>query len=571
MNEQTFQLGDIRGIVRRRWRLVAAAAASGLLLALFLSSIIPNRYVAHTTMLIEPQAISKRLVEGDSEATDLINRLHLMTMQILSRPRLSKVIDDLGLYTDLSDEKTREEVIEYMRAQIWVEPVLPELQEGTTRRNEPVAINTFQLFFRNESPRRAADVANRLSNDFIDEHIRERVRVAGDTAEFIEAELGRLTGRLREVESQIAQVKQEGAGSLPEDRDNNERLLGRAMDALNIAQRGLAEAQSDQAFYRQQATAVRASEGRRGDDVVGKAVSPALRLQELEMMLGEMQARGFTDKHPDVVKTRAEMEQLQARVDSDDPTEAPTSVAEQEARAQAERAATRAETEQREIERLEGEIRQLEERIARTPAVAERLGALAGEYESLTKSFGEFSSKRVEATVAANMERRQKGEQFRVLEPAVTPPNADSPNRPLILVLGLFVGLALGVALAFLLEVSDTSIHDARGLQERLRIPVLASVPAILLGAERMAQRRKQIREAIAAAVVAGAVMAASVVGYLYVNRSRLFGGEERPAAEAPATAAAPGAAPAPAAAAAPAPAGAGNPRAAAPESPPGN
>lgn len=552
MNEQNFQLGDIRGIVRRRWRLVAAAAASGLLLALFVSSIIPNRYVAYTTLLIEPQAISKRLVESDSEEADLLNRLHLMTMQILSRARLSKVIDDLGLYADLRDEKTREEVIEYMRSQIWVAPVLPELQENT-RRNEPLAINTFQLFFRNESPRRAADVANRLSNDFIDEHIRDRVRTAGDTAEFIEAELGRLAGRLREVESQIAQVKQEGAGSLPEERDSNERLLGRAVDALNIAQRGLAEAQSDQAFYSQQATLVRASEGRRGD-VVGKAISPALRLQELEMALGGMLARGFTDKHPDVVQTRAEMEQLRARVESDDPTEAPTSVAEQEARAQAERAATRAETEKREIERLQAEIQQLEERIARTPAVAERLTALAGEYESLTKSFGEFSAKRVEATVAANMERRQKGEQFRVLEPAVTPPKADSPNRRLILVLGLFVGLALGVALAFLLEVSDTSIHDARGLQERLRIPVLASVPAILLGAERMARRRKQVREAIAAAAVAGTVMAASLVGYLYVNGSRLFGDEEPPAAGAQPAPPAPGTPPAPAAAAAPEP-----------------
>lgn len=542
MDEQLFRFGDLRGILRRRARVMAIAAAAVLLPAIFLTAILPNRYVAYTTMLVEPQAISTKLVETGKEEGDLTNRLHLMTMQILSRARLSKIIDDLGLYEDLEGKFTREQIIERMRGQIWVEPVLPELQAAATgRRNEPVEINTFRLFFRHEKPRTAADVVNRLSSDFIDEHIRDRVQVAGDTAEFIENELGRLAQRLREVEAQIAQIKAENAGSLPDDRANNETRLLRSLDALRAAQRELAEAEGDAAFYRQQAVVLRSSEGRRGD-VVGKAVSPALRLQELEIMLGELRARGFTDKHPDVVSTTAEMEQLRSRVESDDPQEGSTSVAEQEARGLAERAAAKAEMERQEIERIQGEIDAIQESLARTPRVAEQLDALVREYASLSESFQSYSNKRVEATVAANMERRQKGEQFRVLESAVPPPEPASPNRRLLLALAFVFALALAAGIAVLQEASDTSVHDPRSLQERLRIPVLASVPAILLESDRMERRRRWLREATAAGVVTATVLLASLVGYVYVNAPGLFRRDEQvaPAAAPPAPAAAP-------------------------------
>ena len=117
----------------------------------------------------------------------MINRLHLMTMQILSRARLSKVIDDLKLYPEESKEKTREQVIDLMRGRIQMEPVLPELDPELKRKMD-IQVNTFRLFFRHEDPKVGAAVANRLSNDFIDEHIKERVRASGDTADFVESD-----------------------------------------------------------------------------------------------------------------------------------------------------------------------------------------------------------------------------------------------------------------------------------------------------------------------------------------------------------------------------------------------
>ncbi len=277
-----------------------------------------------------------------------------------------------------------------------------------------------------------AAVANRLSNDFIDEHIKERVQSSGDTADFVESELQRLTGRLRELEAQIAQVKSENAGSLPDDVFANQRQVESSFAAFALAQQRLAEAQSDQAFYSaagDRGARVRARR-RRFASSTTTVLSPNQRLQLLENQLGELRSRGFTDKHPDVIATLAEMEQIRERIANAAPkprrtSAAPTSVAELQSRNEAQRAGTACRGGEREAERLQKEVDAAQARLAATPRVAEQLDALEREYKNLAVSANAFSNKRLEAGVAANMERRQKGEQFRVLEPAYAPPEPD--------------------------------------------------------------------------------------------------------------------------------------------------
>ena len=552
MDEEGLKLGDISGLVRRRAKAIGVTTGLVVLLSVLVAAVLPNQYQSYTTMMVEPQTVSKKLVEAGLDESDLMNRVHLLTMQILSRARLSRVIDDLHLYPKLSEEKTREDVIEYMRKKIWVEPVLPELETEEIRRmnQREIQINTFRLFFRHQDPQTAATVVNRLANDFIDEHIKDRVQISGDTSEFIESELTRLAQRIKDVEAQIAQVKSENAGSLPTDMETNQRQIERAFEELRNVQTRLAMAESDEAFYRQQAAVARATDGSKGD-VQGRAVTPALRLQEVEMTLGELRAKGFSDKYPDVVAAQAEIEQLHAKIAGNAGDANPASAAEQEALAQASRAHVQAEATRQDVTRLQAQIDQTQQKLANTPRVAEQLDALEREYKGLSDNFHDYSNKRLSAGVAANMERRQKGEQFRVLEPAFAAESPTSPNRLLILLIAPLLGLALGAGVAVLMEAADSSYHNPRRLQEALRIPVLASIPRIFLDADRITQRRRRFREVLIAGAVTGAVLLASTAGYLYVN-TQFFGGAppssaaEAPRSAAPAPAPPPGAAPAP-------------------------
>jgi succinoglycan biosynthesis transport protein ExoP len=518
--EEGFQLKDIPAVVRRRLPVAAALAGVTFLGAIVLSALLPNRYDAWTTLLVSPQTVSRKLVEPGFEESDLNQRLHLMTMQILSRGRLSRVIDDLKLYPKESQELTREQVIDLMREDIRVVPVYPEL-DGGGRRNAEQEVNTFRLFYSSHSPEKAAAVAQRLANDFIDEHIRERVEVSTGTSEFIEAELQRLATEIQQVEERIAAVKNENTGRLPEDLTANQRMMESAMSDLRFAQRDLSVAESDEAFYRQQALTGATAAARGG----ALPDTPAERRQRLEMALSEARAKGFTDKHPDIIMIEQELSSLEEAGAEAGPDRALTPE-QQLANNEAERARLRAESARTEMDRLQGQVREVQDRLARSPSVAEQLIALERQHEHLSTSFQDFSNKRLEAGVSANMERRQKGEQFRILEAAFPPPEPTSPNRLLIAALGLAFGMMIGAAGAVLLEVGDTSLHGASDVQAIFQIPVLAQIPKVMLASDRMKLRRRRLAMGVLAGLVTVVVLAGAGAGYWVVNGGGGSGGD---------------------------------------------
>ena len=349
--------------------------------------------------------------------------------------------------------------------------------------------------------------------------------MSGDTSEFIEAELGRLDGRIQQVDARIGQLKAENAGRLPEDLQANQTLLERAIDNLRLAQRDLATAESDEAFYKQQALMAPMP-------TVGNQTTPQQRREMLLQALDEYKSRGYTDQHPDVMAAQQELDELNKRTGGGASGTA-LSPAQQNAESEQRRAAIRGESAQTEIKRLNEQIDDLQKRIAETPHVQEEMAALELESKQLGESYRDLSNKRLDASVAANMERRQKGEQFRVLEPAVPAPAPSSPYRVVIMLLGLMLGLAVGAGVGVLVESADTSFHGAGELQSALRLPVLAAIPAILLDADRALVRRRRMRRFWYAASASGIVFLVALGGYAYNNglpgfRSRALTEEEK-------------------------------------------
>src|SRR5262245_19487387 len=512
-SEQGIQLDDLKRILQRRSRLVLAVTGASVLVSVFVAAVLPNQYASQATLLIEPQTISEKLVEPNLTQTDLNNRLHLISMQILSRGRLSKVIDEFDVYPELENKKTREEVIEYMRDHISVAPLYSELESRVGIRTD-VAINTFQLSYRHKNRDVAAAVTNRLANDFVEEHIKERAEMSGDTSEFIEAELQRLSTRIADVEQKISTIKTLNVGRLPEDLPSNQITHERLVQNIRETQRELAIAQSDEAFYRQQVLGG-------GADFLKwqNEDTPERRLEQMQLALNEAKSRGLTDKHPDIIRFKQEIAQLEdkKRVEKD-ADDRPLSIAQENAKAEMQRAGLRSTSARNELERLQAQLKDVEGRMEETPKVAEQLGSLEREYHHLFDSYQQYSGKRLEAGVAADMERRQKGEKFRVLEAAVPAPEPASPNRPVILVLGVVLGLLAGAGVGLLAEVTDLSFHDPRSLQSRLGIPVLAAVPPVVLESDRALTRARRLRSAIGAAMVTSAVLVASLDGHWIVN-----------------------------------------------------
>jgi len=222
-----------------------------------------------------------------------------------------------------------------------------------------------------------------------------------------------------------------------------------------------------------------------------------------------------------MIRTRAEIATLEDRIANDDSEEQAsgrTTFAQQNAEAEAHRAGQRRAAAEEEIQRLENVAAEIQALLAQTPVVAEQLDALNRRYQHLFASYQDFSNRRLEATVQAQLERRQLGEQFRVLEAAFVADAPVSPNRPILMVLSLILGLAVGGAAGILLEATDTSVHSAQQLQDAVRIPVLVAIPQILLESDRRALRGRRIRTGIATAVLVAFGLVGGAASYLWVN-----------------------------------------------------
>jgi hypothetical protein len=252
--------------------------------------------------------------------------------------------------------------------------------------------------------------------------------------------------------------------------------------------------------------------------------SPVTRLAGLRLAMTEYQSRGFTDKHPDVIRIRAEIAALRDRIDNtdpDDPDKSSSSFAQQNAEAEGHRAGQRRAAAEEEMERLENLAAEIQNQLAQTPAVAEKLDGLQRRYQHLFTSYQDFSKRRLEATVQAQLERRQLGEQFRVLEAAFVAPEPTSPNRPVLMILSLVLGLAVGAAAGILIEATDSSLHTVRQVQNAVQLPVLASIPVILLESDRRALRRTRIRTGIATVAMVVFALVGGAASYVWVNGGR--------------------------------------------------
>ena len=492
---------DFVGAAKRRAPAMAATAMLVFLASYWLAMLLPSDYTSYATILVEPPSVSQLLVETGISGQDLNTRLNLMTAQILSRPRLSRLIDQLGLYQEESEKLTRDAVIDLMRSKVAVIPVEGALIPGASK-FQIAEINTFQIYFTDDDQKVPSLVAQKLAQNFIDEHIGERIEITQKSLEFVAAEEQRMSGQIRELEARIADLKSANIESLPENLMSNQRHLVSSMISLQDAQSELARAISDQAYLVKRFAVAPVETG-------DATLNPEKKVQALELELAEQRSKGFTEKHPDVIDTRLQIDQIRAQIEEQkqqakEGAAGSLSFAQLTVEAELERAALRVTATGEKIARLEREIENMQIRADKTPLVAEKLDALERQWKQLSLNVSDFENRRVRASVQANLERRQLGEQFRILEPAFRPREPSAPNRLLILGIGVFLAIVMGLGVGVGLEAIDSTLHRARDVQDSLSVPVLASIPAIRFEGDMSRERR---RRRWVAAVASGFVL----------------------------------------------------------------
>jgi len=437
------------GIWRHRMIAFVCLAAS-VAVGLIYLAVKPRRWSAETVVRVEAQLLGEQYVEA-TVTEQIQNRLATVRHEILSPQVLGRVIEEQNLFPSVVRSKGMNAAVQAMRGRLEIKV------EGE---------NAFALRYLGDSPEQAATVANRLPEIYTELALQERAEAAERAAAVFASELDRIRPDAEAFEARLTQFKADHATTLPELLESNLRQLDRLNGLTEMALTSLSDAQRR-----------RTAQARYGAESNVEVARLAAAMNEARRELSSVRSI-YGDDHPEVISARRAYDAAKKRYDS------------------AAEAVTHGDNEQ---QRIDGEIRWLKdlalsyqrrteeilERVDATPAVGAELAAIGRDYDEIREKYQSLLSRKVEAELALDLERRQRSSLFRVVEPALVPLSPAEPKPMSTLGLSLLIGLGLGLAAGGWAASRDTSIRGVADARQRLGLPVLASVPPLELANRR--------------------------------------------------------------------------------------
>jgi uncharacterized protein involved in exopolysaccharide biosynthesis len=168
----------------------------------------------------------------------------------------------------------------------------------------------------------------------------------------------------------------------------------------------------------------------------------------------------------------------------------------------------------REEEKLKATIEQYQKRLNQTPVREQQLAGILRNYEQLKLDYTDLLNKESQSRMAADLEKRQEGQQFRLVDQPSLPTIPSSPNRVKVSIGGVAGGIGLGLALAFLADFRDRSFRSEKDLGQRFALPLVIGVPLLLTPREQQVRALKRTIEWVAGSGLALAVLVAELYEY---------------------------------------------------------
>ena len=464
---------------RRKWWLTVPILLS-VVVGVALVRYLPKQYKSSATLGVAAPIVSPNLV-NQSTALDNQERLRALSQQLLSPMILERVV----IEEKLASGPGRDEQIARLRNAIEVtvpEPVAPT--------NEPRRLDTFVVSYSDGDPARARRIANRLATVFVDENSKLRTEHAEDTSAFIATQLRASESRLADLEGRLRKSKEAYMGRLPEQTQANLQTLAglrQQYEANATSLRGeqdrLSMVERQLEGVRQGRTDVWVPTGRGG--VEPASLPPETRAAALERELANARAM-YTDKHPDVQRLQEELESAKKeavvnreRPNTDRLAQLQLDPAYRQLNADRDMARLRIRELERSSSDLQRQIAQYQARVEAAPMVEQQLVSVQRDYDLEKQQYSELSAKLHAASLAENVERNRRGEQFMLLYAATLPAQPTKPIPWRVMSMSILAGLCLGAALTLGREYLDRTVHDVRELKETIDLPVLAVIAHI--------------------------------------------------------------------------------------------
>ncbi|HMR51741.1 MAG TPA: lipopolysaccharide biosynthesis protein [Amaricoccus sp.] len=438
-----------------------------------IAAILPPVYRSEASMLVEPQQIPGDLAET-TVPINPFEQAQIIEQRLMTRANLLDLANRVGIFAGEAEPMPANALIGDIRDRIEFIGFTPDV---TQMRGVPGAI-IIGVAFEGPTPELANKGANELVSLVLQENVRLRTGRAGDTLEFFESEVDKLSAALERQAARIAEFKTANVAALPDS------MAARRAQQEREQQRLLALEREEAALRNQRATVVWVFE-RTGRSAGLGALSPEeTELQALRSQLIQQRAI-YNETSPTirVLKTRiaalerlvAEQRAARAMPDTEGNAAAPVTDLDVELAPIDERLKFIAD----EKATIEATLADLDASIQATPANEMVLTGLEREMASLQTQYDQAMASRSQAQVGERIEVLSKGERFSLIEPPREPTRPYSPNRKLIAAAGLVGGVGTGLGFVFLLEMINRSIRRPVDLSNKLGIQPFATVPYI--------------------------------------------------------------------------------------------
>ncbi len=481
---QALEIEKYKDIAIRRMWWITIPFLLTLLAGLTHTLTTPKIFEAQTLILVQPQKVPTNFVKS-IVSTNIEDRLRTIKQQVTSRTNLEKIIQEYQLYNSPSEsELFLEQKVKALRKRI----VIKVSRGGRGG-------NSFNISLRGKEPKKVMQVTNALASNFISENLKIRESQALGTSDFLADELESVKRRLMDKEEELKKYRERYMGGLPEQLNTNLTIFGRLQGQLDQLHTNLMDAENRKLIIQKEIS--EAEKGRLSANLSPPAQGEDIGdIASIKNKLASLEAR-YTQKHPDVIRLKKRIAELEAEkpsTGSDSAEEEPaTARIDQTLILNLQNIKLEINSIREEIKKLKSQIKRYQTKVEETPKREQELFSLKRDYNNLTDLYNSLLNRKLEAEISLSMERKQKGEQFRIIDPAKIPSVPVQPNTKKIILLTLALGLGLGGGLAYLVEIMDTSYKTPEEVEKELQLPVLISMPIRYTEGELKSIKRKKV------------------------------------------------------------------------------
>ena len=448
-------------------------------------------YEARARVFVDTSSILQPVLGNQIINQNVGAELAYIREAILSRDRLERVANEVGIGVGVMSEQQREQTLEGLRSSIGI-------NSAGLARNSADAFYT--ISYRSSDRTRAVGVVGAILDNFVEDMIGANL-AQGDTAErFLDQQVAEYDLRLVQAEEALATFRKENAGRLPGTQGGYFQRIRAERDALDAANQQLRIMESSRAQIEEQL---------RGERAVVPGMTEAsyepppnsidARIRDIEIQLDSLLLE-YTERHPDVIAFRERLvilldqraEQL-AELGVDDTDQELTALAENPvyrtlqvaiADTDVEIATLRANIAERETV-----IEELSTLVDEVPEVEAQLARLNRDYEVIYEQYRALVRSRETQDLTRKASDTDQID-FRVIDPPTAPVAPVAPNRPILLAAVFLVALGAGVGLCVLLAQLWPVFSDSNALRQRIGLPVLGTVTHAWQKVKRGEQRK---------------------------------------------------------------------------------